>query len=96
MAIKHQSQLALDERVIEDKDVEAALERRETAHDELSEVRKDFQAAHDKALAEIQKLELPEGGGSPGRSIPRRPFEPAGTQRELRDEGLVTYPDLGR
>jgi biopolymer transport protein ExbD len=66
VAIKEQSQLALDEKVIEDADVEAALEGRERAKDELSEVRKDYQVAHDKAVAEIQKLELPEGGGQHG------------------------------
>ena len=57
-------QMAFDEHVIEDAEVEAALEEREKRKASLSAVRKIYDGAHEAAIAEITKLELPEGGGS--------------------------------
>lgn len=55
-------QTALDEQVIDDPDVEAALEEREKKKASLQAVRKIYDGAHEAAVAEIAKLELPEGG----------------------------------
>lgn len=58
------AQLAFDEQVIEDADVEAALEEREKRKESLSAVRAVYDEAHEKATAEIGKLELPVGGAA--------------------------------
>ena len=57
-------QLAMDEQVIDDADVEAALEEREKKKASLQAVRKIYDGAHEAAVAEIAKLELPEGGAA--------------------------------
>lgn len=68
-------QTAFDEQVIDDPDVEAALEEREKRKSSLQAVRKVYDGAHEAAMAEIAKLELPEGGqhgwvGSGSRALP--------------------------
>src|SRR3954454_1595152 len=60
--LKSVDQLGFDEQVIEDADVEAALEEREKRKASLQAVRKVYDGAHEAAVAEIAKLELPEGG----------------------------------
>lgn len=55
-------QLGFDEQVIEDDDVEKALEERLKRKNSLDAVRKVFDGADTAARAELQKLELPEGG----------------------------------
>lgn len=54
-------QLAMDEVVINDADVAAALEAREVARTRKAEATAVFKERHAAALAEIAKLELPEG-----------------------------------
>lgn len=51
-------QLAMDERVVDDKALEAALEKRLRASDDLAEVRGVFKDADTAAKAEIAKLDL--------------------------------------
>jgi hypothetical protein len=58
------AQLALDEQVIEDPVVEQALERRQAARTDLSDVRKKFDEAHEAAIGAIGRLELPTGGAA--------------------------------
>ncbi len=62
--LKAVPQLALDEQVIDDAEVEAALEEREKRKASLQAVRKVYDGAHEAAIAEIAKLELPEGGAA--------------------------------
>ena len=57
-------QLALDEQVIDDDVLEAALEERQKRKDSLGAVRKIYEEAHEKAVAAIATLELPEGGAA--------------------------------
>ncbi len=57
-------QQGFDEQVIEDAEVESALEEREKRKASLSAVRKVYDGAHEAAVAEIAKLELPEGGAA--------------------------------
>lgn len=54
-------QTGMDEQVIEDADIEAALEERAKRKASLDAVRLTYDEAHDKAMAELQKLELPDG-----------------------------------
>lgn len=61
---RQDDQLALDEQVIEDHDIEAALEARQSAKDERSAAQAAFKVAHNKASAELTKLELPVGGAA--------------------------------
>jgi len=51
----------MDERLIENPDVLGALRSREEAKIELSTLRRQYNEAHDKALAEIARLELEMG-----------------------------------
>lgn len=51
----------MDERQIENPDVLGALRSREEARIELSTLRREFGEAHEKALAEIARLELDTG-----------------------------------
>ena len=60
--LKAVAQTALDEQVIDDAEVEAALEEREKRKASLQAFRKSYDGAHEAAIAEIAKLELPEGG----------------------------------
>lgn len=64
MPSRAKDQLGLDEQVIEDADIEAALEEREKRKSSLSAVNKLYQAADELAKAELTKLELPEGGAA--------------------------------
>jgi hypothetical protein len=57
-------QLGFDEQVVDDPDIEAALEERERRRSSLNAVRKTYDEAHEAAIAEIAKLELPEGGAA--------------------------------
>jgi len=60
--MRSEDQLAFDEEVIENPDVEAALIARQSAKDALASVRKDFDAAHEKAKGALAMVELPEEG----------------------------------
>lgn len=72
-------QTAFDEQVIEDADVEAALEEREKRKHSLDAVRKVYDGADEAARIEIAKLELPEGGvARVGRFRISRESVPAG------------------
>lgn len=55
-------QQGFDEQTIEDPDLKAALEARQSAKQEASEARAAYKFANDRASAEIAKLELPVGG----------------------------------
>lgn len=55
-------QTAMDEQVIEDSDVEEALEERERRKETLGATRKEYDEANEAAKAQITKLELPDGG----------------------------------
>lgn len=57
-------QLGFDEQTIEDAELEAALEERDKRKRSLDAVRKVYDGAHQAALGEIEKLELPEGGAA--------------------------------
>jgi hypothetical protein len=57
-------QTAMDEQVIDDAEIEKALEEREKRKASLAAVRKVYEGAHEAAIAEIAKLELPEGGAA--------------------------------
>lgn len=54
-------QTGFDEQVIEDSDLEDALEERQVAKIALSEQRKAFKEAKAAADTEVAKLELPDG-----------------------------------
>lgn len=60
--LKAVPQTGFDEEVIDDPEVETALEQREKHKASLAVVRKIYDGAHEAAVAEISKLELPEGG----------------------------------
>jgi hypothetical protein len=62
--LKSVEQLGFDEQVIDDAEVEAALEEREKRKSSLGAVRKIYDEAHQAATAQITKLELPEGGAA--------------------------------
>jgi len=57
----HRDQLALDETVIDDAELEAALETREKRKSSRDAVQKQYAEADAVAKGEIEKLELPEG-----------------------------------
>lgn len=60
MALRAVPQLALDEEVIENEELEAALEERESRKSSLAAVRGDYKTADDAAMLAIALLELPE------------------------------------
>ncbi len=62
MAVRSDDQLALDEEVVENPDAEAALIERQARKDALGAVRKEFKEAHERAVAALALLELPEEG----------------------------------
>lgn len=62
--LKSVPQTGFDEEVIDDPDVESALEEREKHRASMAIVRKIYDGAHELAVAEIAKLELPEGGAA--------------------------------
>jgi hypothetical protein len=57
-----EDQLGMDEELIENPDVEAALVERQARKDALGGVRKDFNKAHEKVVAALASIELPEEG----------------------------------
>lgn len=57
---KTSDQLALDETTVEDNPLEAALEARLRAKDDLSEVNLVYKRAHEAAKAELARFELDE------------------------------------
>jgi hypothetical protein len=61
MPSRVQAQLALDEHVIDDSDLEDALEERHRLRVLSSEHRKAYDEADEAAGVEIAKLELPDG-----------------------------------
>ena len=61
MALRAVPQLGFDETVVEDDDLEEALEDRQSARDVLNTHRKAFDEANEKANVEIAKQELPDG-----------------------------------
>ena len=58
---KDEAQLGLDEEVVEDDAIEAALEERAKRKNSLDAVRKIYDGAHEAAVAEIARLELEDG-----------------------------------
>lgn len=94
--LKSVDQLGMDEQIIEDAEVEAALEEREKRKASLTAVRKVYDGAHEAAVAEISKLELPEGGGCTGRAVPDHAGRHPGAERHLRHEGVEPAADLAR
>lgn len=72
-------QTAMDEQVIEDAEIEAALEDRDKKKTSLDAVRKIYDGANEFAMAKITELELPEGGAARvGRFRVTREAVPAG------------------
>lgn len=81
MPSRMQAQLALDEHVIDDADLEDALEERWRLRLVANEHRQAFEEASEATDVEIAKLELPDGGAvrcgrfritrtaRPGRSV---------------------------
>ena len=67
MAVATQPQIAIDERVVESAELEAALEGREVARAALSEARAAFKAADEPARGLIAALELDESPVRVGR-----------------------------
>lgn len=64
-------QLGFDETLIEDVELEQALEERQRCKQVASDVRKEYDAANEAANAEIAKQELPDGNARPPAG-PRR------------------------
>lgn len=54
MAVETRGQLAIDETLVEDDELEAALERRQTARDDHGETRRAFEEAHAAAEAALK------------------------------------------
>lgn len=78
-ALRSVDQMAFDEQVIEDAEIEAALEDREKKKHSLDAVKKIFDGAHEHAMLKISELELPEGGvARVGRYRITRTAVPAG------------------
>lgn len=61
MAARAKNQLAMDERVVRDAELEDALEARLRAYDDLSEVRGVFSRKDEEARAKIDALKLSDG-----------------------------------
>ena len=61
---KPTDQLAFDEQTVQDPDIEAALEERQSRKDSLNAVRKAYDEANELAAAKVAELELPEGGAA--------------------------------
>lgn len=58
MAERVKAQLALDETIVEDAELEAALEKRLRAADDVAEVRKVFEAADVEVKAGLERIGL--------------------------------------
>ena len=69
MAVAAQPQTAIGEHVVEDAELEAALEAREQAKAAASEARKTFAAADEAAKGRIHELDLGEGRARCGRFV---------------------------
>ena len=61
MAVKAGNQLALDERLVENAELEELLERRDSKRIARSFLSKEFDDAHKAAVVEIEKLDLGDG-----------------------------------
>lgn len=61
MPLRAVEQLALDETVVEDTQLEQALEERQRRRVAASELRREFAEADEQAKSAIAKLELPAG-----------------------------------
>jgi len=61
-ALRSVPQLGMDEQTITDEVIEEALDEREKRRASARAVRKQYTEAHVKAVALIERLELPEGG----------------------------------
>jgi hypothetical protein len=87
-----QAQQAFDEVTIEDADLKAALEARQSAKEKVTAARAEYRFAGDAASGEIAKLELPVGGAVRcGRfRITRRPVEARSVQFETGASDRVT------
>lgn len=92
-----QPQQGFDEQVIEDADLQRALETRQAAKEERSEKNKAYKKAHDVANALIERLELPVGGAARvGRfRITRRAVEGRSVSFETGDSDRVTIALVG-
>lgn len=90
-------QQGFDEQVIEDSDLQRALESRQVAKEERSEKQKAYKKAHDVANALIERLELPVGGAARvGRfRITRRSIEGRNVTFETSDSDRVTIALVG-
>jgi hypothetical protein len=86
-AIDGSGQLGMDERVVDDKDLSDLLEKRLRLLDDKAEITKSFKAAHEEAKDAIAKLDLEEGGGSQGWSLPDLQAPGRASQRVLRGRG---------
>ena len=62
MALRAVPQMAMDEVVITDPEIEQALEKRQVQKDALGRVRAVYEEADDEAQALLGRLELPVGG----------------------------------
>lgn len=87
-------QMAFDEQIIEDTALERALENRLIKKGSLDAVRKIYDEADEAAQVEIAKLELPEGGGSPGGEVPDHAHRHPGAVRDLRHQAQQPRADL--
>jgi len=59
--VRSNPQLAMDEQVITDPDIEAALEDRQAAKEALNEKQASYEELNETAKAQLAKLELPVG-----------------------------------
>lgn len=62
--LKEVPQTGFDEQVIEDEEIETALEDRQRKKSSLDAVRKIYDGAHEHAMLKVSELELPEGGAA--------------------------------
>lgn len=58
--VKADNQLGMDEKVIQDPEVEQALEERQTAKDEMAQYRLAYKNADKRAKSMIERLEMPD------------------------------------
>jgi hypothetical protein len=59
--ISSDGQLGMDERVVEDAELAAALEKRLKLSDNLGEVKKSFKAAHEACIELLREHDLEDG-----------------------------------
>lgn len=96
-AMRSDDQLGLDEELVENPDVEAALVERQARKDALKAVRKDFNKAHEKAVAALASIELPEDGAvRVGRfRITKRQVEGGHREFDTQDREQLSISFLG-